>query len=136
MFFMGRSPLDAGLAGATGIVFAQGDGQAAALLYALVAGLNSRRPSGFGASGNNVRISIVFVISRWISILGRVAAIAIAIGILVRALLHLGNPNWSEHGWWPLYYLFLFMYWLPVEIAGQILMALGRRLRPAGKSGA
>jgi len=76
-------------------------------------------------------ISIVFVIGRWISILGRVAVIAIAIGILVWVLLHLTDRRWPHRGMWPLNFVVLFIYWIPVEIVGQVLMALGRRLRRA-----
>jgi hypothetical protein len=92
-----------------------------------------RAPAGAVPRG---RLPIVFLIGRWIAILGRVAAIAVAIGIPAWALLHLGDRTWSGRDWWPLYYWFLFVYWIPVEIVAQLLMALGRALRRAQKSAA
>lgn len=106
----------------------------AAFLFVTANKVNRRELEVVRAATPAGRTSTLFVVGRWISTFGRRGAVAIAMGIVVWVVIHLVDPDWMRQSYWIWYFPVLFMYWLPVEFLGQLLMAVGRKRRPASAS--
>ena len=106
----------------------------AAFLFFTANKVNRRELEVVQAAAPAGRMSTLFVVGRWISTFGRRGAVAIAMGIVVWVVIHLADADWMRQSLWIWYFPVLFMYWLPVEFLGQLLMAVGRKRRPASDS--